>query len=43
MKAKEKLIEKIRNIEDESVLQNLLEFMDLEFNLSSDVELSEAQ
>ncbi len=37
MKAKEKLIEKIQNIEDESILQDLLEVIDLELNLSNDV------
>ena len=44
MKAKEKLIEKIQNIEDEAILQDLLEVIDLELNLSSDVvELSNGQ
>jgi len=44
MRIKEKLIEKIQNIEDESVLQDLLEIIDLELNLNNDiVELTDEQ
>ena len=44
MRIKEKILEKIQNIEDESVLQDLLEIIDLELNLNNDiVELTDEQ
>ena len=44
MRAKEKILEKIQNIEDESILQDLLEVIDLELNLNTAVvELSNEQ
>jgi len=44
MRVKEQILEKIQKIENESVLQDLLEIIDLELNLNNDiVELTDAQ
>jgi len=44
MRVKEQILEKIQNIEDESVLQDLLEIIDLELNLNNNiVALTDAQ
>ncbi len=37
MRTKEKLIEKIKKIEDESILEDLLEVIDLELELEIDI------
>ncbi len=37
MRIKEKLIEKIKKIEDESILEDLLEVIDLELELEGDI------
>jgi hypothetical protein len=37
MRTKEKLIEKIKKIEDESILEDLLEVIDLELELEGDI------
>ncbi len=44
MRTKEKIIEKIQNIEDESILEDLLEIIDLELDMVGDtVQLSDDQ
>lgn len=44
MKTKEKIIERIKKIDDESVLEELLEIIDLELNISeAAVELTDDQ
>ena len=44
MRTKEKIIEKIQKIEDESILEDLLEIIDLELELEGDiVQLNNAQ
>ncbi|TXK52006.1 hypothetical protein FVR03_02695 [Pontibacter qinzhouensis] len=44
MKTKEKIIERINQIDDESVLEELLEIIDLELNLSeATVQLTDEQ
>jgi hypothetical protein len=44
MKAKEKIIEKIQKIEDESILEDLLEIIDLELDLVGDtIQLNDEQ
>lgn len=44
MRTKERIIEKIRNIDDQSILEDLLEIIDLELNLAGDmVQLNDEQ
>lgn len=44
MKTKDRLIERIRNIQDETILEELLEMVEVELNLSDEiVELSSEQ